>query len=47
MTRRRQRGVPQGLKPISYTGLNGTAEAVPFPDRVVRQGQWRCNRERS
>ncbi len=27
-------GVPQGLKPASLQGVNGTAEAMPYPKRV-------------
>ncbi len=30
-----ERGVPQGLKPESSAGLNGTAEAVPFPSSIA------------
>jgi hypothetical protein len=35
MTRSLQIGLPQGLKAISYSGPDGTAEAVPFPNPLV------------
>lgn len=26
---------PEGLKPACFAGLNGTAEAVPYPQPIV------------
>jgi hypothetical protein len=32
-----QEPFPQGLKPASFAGLSGTAEAVPFPKPSAKQ----------
>ena len=44
MTGRLQQSVPLGLKAISSSGLNGTAEAVPYLNPMTQQS---CEKERS